>query len=689
MREKATEKKIYDEFDHYIIPPIMKERVQDPKEYKEFYENTVKDKAAIEKYWEQWANQLPWFRKWDQVLDDSNPPFFRWFVGAETNLAHLCLDWQIEQGRKNKIALIWEGEPYDKTRRRPMELRKFTYYDLYRRSNRIAYALKEKLGVKKGEILTFYMPMLPELIHYMLATQRLGAAHSIVYSGFSALSLAERVMASGSRIIVAADALYRRQKVVRLKEIVDEAIEICKENGHKVEHVIVYKRTERTDIPWNERRDIWHHEFLHYISENVRVETQRLNSNDISYLLYTSGTTGAPKGVQHGINGYAVGAYATMKLVFDIKEDDIYWCIADVGWVTGHSYVLYGPLMTGATVLIYEGAPDTPRPDRWWHMIERYGVTTFYTSPTAVRMAMKFPEDIIKEHDLSTLRIIHCVGEPLNPEAFRWTFKNLGKQNVISSSTWWMTETGHILTGHFPNLGKIFPLKPGTNGYPIPGVKLEVFNEDGKTTKPGKKGYLVITTPWPGMAMTLYQDPQRYVDTYWSKFSKKKENKWYFYPGDFAVKDQDGYLWILGRADDILKISGHRIGTAELESAMVMHPAVAEAACIGRPDEVKGEVPFVFTVLKQGFIPSSDFEKELKNHLRKTIGPIVASDVSIIFVDMVPKTRSGKIMRRVLRAVISEQELGDISTLEDEAAVDEAQMAYDYLKAVLEKGGTQ
>ena len=678
-----VEEKIYEEFEQYIIPPSWKDKVWDLKEYQKFYESTVKNKESIEKWWEEWANKLSWFKKWDKVLDDSNPPFYRWFVGAETNLAYLCLDWQIEQGRKNKVALIWEGEPYDEMTKRPKDFRKFTYGDLYRRTNRIAYALKEKLGVKKGEILTFYMPMIPELPLYMLAVQRLGVAHSIVYSGFSALALAERIIAAGSRIVITADALYRRGKIKPLKEIVDEAIEICEKRGHKVQQVIVVKRTDRPLIPWNKKRDIWHHDFIKNVSLNVVVKPERLGSEDMSYILYTSGTTGKPKGAQHSIAGYAVGLYATMKLIFDIKEDDIYWCVADIGWVTGHSYIVYGPLMTGTTTVMYEGAPDAPHPDRWWDVIEREGVTVFYTTPTSIRMLMKFPLDYVKKHDMSTLRIIHSVGEPINPEAFRWYFENIGKNNVVASSTWWMTETGQMLTGHFPGLGKIFPLKPGTNGFPLPGIKMEVVDEDGNPCPPGKRGYLIITTPWPAMFMTLYQAPQRYIDVYWSKFSK--DDQWRFYTGDFAVKDQDGYLWVLGRADDILKIAGHRVGTAEIESAMIKHPAVAEAACVGKPHELKGETAYIFTVLKEGFIPSPELEKEIKLHLRKTIGPIVASDVTILFVDMVPKTRSGKIMRRLLKAVITGQKLGDVTTLEDETAIKEAEKAYEYLRAAMEK----
>ncbi len=675
MAVEGRQEDIYKEFKQYIIPPDWKDKVWDIEDFKKFHENTTKDLESIKKWWEEWANKLPWFKKWDKVLDDSNPPFYRWFVGAQTNLSYLCLDWQIEQGRKNKLALIWEGEPVDE-RGNPTQVRKFTYYDLYREVNRVAYALKTKLNVKKQEILTFYLPMIPELPIYMLAVQRIGAAHSVVYSGFSALALAERAYDAGSRIIVTADGLYRRGKIIKLKEVVDEAIKILEERGQKIEKVIVVRRTPREDVPWTPERDEWHHDFIAGISPNVKVEPEKMEATNTSYVLYTSGTTGKPKGAQHSIAGYAVGLYATMKMIFDIRDDDIYWCTADIGWVTGHSYIVYGPLMTGTVTVMYEGAPDYPEPDRWWSIIERYGVTVFYTTPTAIRMLMKYPIDYIKKHDLSTLRIVHSVGEPINPEAFKWYFKNICNENCVASSTWWMTETGQMLTGHFPGLGKIFPLKPGTNGFPLPGVKMEIVDEDGNPCPPGVRGYLVITTPWPGMLMTLFKDPKRFIDVYWSKFP----GKMYYYTGDYAVKDQDGYIWVLGRADDVLKVAGHRIGTAEVESAMVTHPAVAEAACVGKPHPIKGEIPYIFTVLKEGYKPDENLANELKMHLRKTIGPVVASDARILFVDMVPKTRSGKIMRRLLKAVITGSSLGDITTLEDETAVEEAKKAYEYLR---------
>ncbi|MGQ9479087.1 MAG: acetate--CoA ligase [Thermoproteota archaeon] len=674
---------LYREFEVDIVPPSWKDKVWNKEDFKKWYWETVKSKEAMEAWWEKWANQIFWFKKWSKVLDDSNPPFYRWFVGGETNLAYLCTDWQIEQGRKNKLALIWEGEPWDEVTGQPKEVRKLTYYDLYRESNVISFALKEKLGIKKGEILTFYLPMIPELPLYMLAVQRLGARHSAVYSGFAADALATRAMAAGSKIIVTSDGLYRRGRIISLKPIVDEAVKICTQNGHKIEKVVVVKRIGN-DIPWNKDRDIWHHELISDVPKNVKIPVEWLGSDDFSYILYTSGTTAAPKGAQISVGGYAVSLYATIKMIFDVRDDDIYWCTADIGWVTGHSYIVYGPLMMGLTGIMYEGSPDYPGPDRWYSIIQRYGVTIFYTTPTAVRMLMKYPEELIRKYDFSTLRIIHSVGEPINPEAFKWLFTNIGRGNVVCSSTWWMTETGNILTGHFPGLGKIFPLKPGTNGYPIPGVTMEVLDDEGNVCPPNVRGYFAITSPWPGMLMTLYKDPQRYIDVYWSRFKGKR----YFYTGDFAVRDQDGYIWVLGRADDVLKVAGHRIGTAEVESAIIKHPAVAESACIGKSNPIKGEIPFIFVVLKQGYSPSQEIGNELKNHLRKTIGPMVASDAVIAFVNMVPKTRSGKIMRRLLRAVVEGAAVGDVTTLEDGVAVEEARKAYDAVKEAVKAAGS-
>ncbi len=678
MAKQAAD--LYKEFDVHIIPPSWKDKAWSPDDFKTWYATTVRDKKAIEAWWEKWANELFWFKKWNTVLDDSHPPFYRWFVGGETNLAYLATDWQIELGRKDKTALIWEGEPWDEASQKPKEVKKFTYGDLHRESNMISYALREKLKVKKGEILTFYVPMIPELPMYMLAVQRLGARHSIVYSGFSAEALATRAMDSGSRIIVAADGLIRRGKTVNLKPIVDDAVKICAKNGHKIEKVIVVKRVGQ-EIAWDKERDVWHHDLIADVPKNASVPAEKCGSEDFSYILYTSGTTAAPKGAQLPVGGYAVGLRATMQMIFDVRQDDVYWCTADIGWVTGHSYIVYGPFLMGLTSVMYEGAPDFPKPDRWWNILARHGVTLFYTAPTAIRMLMKFPEELVLKYDLSKVRIAHSVGEPINPEAFRWYYKNVGREDIVASSTWWMTETGHMLTGHYPGLGKIFPLKPGTNGYPLPGVTMEVLNDDGDPCPPNTRGYLAITSPWPGMLMTLFKDPQRYIDTYWSRF----KGRTYFYTGDFAVRDQEGYLWILGRADDVLKVAGHRIGTAEIESAMTRHPAIAESACVGKDDPVKGQTPFIFAVLRQGYAPTPELAAQVKAHLRSTIGPLVASDSTITFVDSVPKTRSGKIMRRLLKAIIAGATLGDVTTLEDGVAVQEAKKAFDDLKVALER----
>jgi acetyl-CoA synthetase len=678
MAKQAAD--LYKEFDVHIIPPSWKDKAWSPDDFKTWYATTVRDKKAIEAWWEKWANELFWFKKWNTVLDDSHPPFYRWFVGGETNLAYLATDWQIELGRKDKTALIWEGEPWDEASQKPKEVKKFTYGDLHRESNMISYALREKLKVKKGEILTFYVPMIPELPMYMLAVQRLGARHSVVYSGFSAEALATRAMDSGSRIIVAADGLFRRGKTVNLKPIVDDAVKICAKNGHKIEKVIVVKRVGQ-EIAWDKERDVWHHDLIADVPKNASVPAEKCGSEDFSYILYTSGTTAAPKGAQLPVGGYAVGLRATMQMIFDVRQDDVYWCTADIGWVTGHSYIVYGPFLMGLTSVMYEGAPDFPKPDRWWSILARHGVTLFYTAPTAIRMLMKFPEELVRKYDLSKVRIAHSVGEPINPEAFRWYYKNVGREDIVASSTWWMTETGHMLTGHYPGLGKIFPLKPGTNGYPLPGVTMEVLNDDGDTCPPNTRGYLAITSPWPGMLMTLFKDPQRYIDTYWSRF----KGRTYFYTGDFAVRDQEGYLWILGRADDVLKVAGHRIGTAEIESAMTRHPAIAESACVGKDDPVKGQTPFIFAVLRQGYAPTPELAAQVKAHLRSTIGPLVASDSTITFVDSVPKTRSGKIMRRLLKAIIAGATLGDVTTLEDGVAVQEAKKAFDDLKVALER----
>ena len=651
-------------FDEYIMNDKWRGRSIDVKSYWQFHAKSLEN---FEEFWASVAKELEWFKPWDKVLDASNPPFYKWFVGGRLNLSYLAVDRHVKTWRKNKLAIEWEGEPVDDAGY-PTDRRKLTYYDLFREVNRVACMLKCNFGIKKGDRITLYLPMIPELPITMLAAWRIGAITNVVFSGFSADALAERINDSQSRIVITADGFWRRGKVVRLKEVVDQALE--KASG--VEHVIVYPRLGLKDTPMTEGRDYLWTKVMQGIKPNVYIEPEPVESEHPSFILYTSGTTGKPKGIVHDTGGWAVHVYATMKWVFDIRDDDVYWCTADIGWVTGHSYVVLGPLMMGATEVIYEGAPDYPQPDRWWSIIERYGVTIFYTSPTAIRMFMRYGEEWPRRHDLSTLRIIHSVGEPINPEAWRWAYRVLGGEKVAFGSTWWMTETGGIVISHVPGL-YLVPMKPGTNGPPLPGFEVDVVDDSGKPAPPGVKGYLVIKRPWPGMLHGIWGDPERYIKTYWSRFPGM------FYAGDYAIKDQDGYIWVLGRADEVIKVAGHRLGTYELESTLVGHRAVAEAAVVGVPDPVKGEVPIAFVVLKQGVTPSEELRKELREHVRKTIGPI-AEPAQIFFVTKLPKTRSGKIMRRLLKAVATGAPLGDVTTLEDETSVEEARKAYEELR---------
>ncbi len=594
------------------------------------------------KFWENIAEELYWFEKWQKVLDDSKKPFYRWFVGGKINASYNCLDVNIKNGKKNKAAIIWESEQGD--------VRVLTYYQLYKEVCKFANVLME-LGVEKGDRVTIYMPMIPEAVVAMLACARIGAVHSVVFAGFSSHALRDRIEDAEAKIVVTADYGYRRGKLIPLKNNVDEALK----GNTTVENVVVYRRAGEK-INFVEGRDLWWHELMEDASNKCSAE--KLDSEHPLFILYTSGTTGKPKGVVHVHGGYMVGVYITAKWVFDLKDSDIYWCTADIGWITGHSYVVYGPLSNGATVFIYEGAPDYPKPDRFWQIIERHGITIFYTAPTAIRMFMKYGEEWVKKHDLSTLRLLGSVGEPINPEAWKWFYRVVGKERCPIVDTWWQTETGMIMITPLPG---VTPLKPGSATKPFPGVFADVFDEQGKQAK---SGYLVITKPWPAMLRTLFNNPQRYIDTYWSKFEGV------YFAGDGAKKDKDGYFWIIGRIDDVLNVAGHRIGTAELESALVSHEAVAEAAVVGKPHEIKGESIVAFVILKSNYEPSEELKKELKNHVRKVIGPI-ATPEEIYFVKSLPKTRSGKIMRRVLRAILSGKEMGDLSTLEDLGAIEE------------------
>ena len=614
-----------------------------------------------ETFWQKIAEDLFWYEKNGpayQPTDD--PPYAEWFPLRKTNISYNALDRHVESWRKNKVAYYWEGENGER--------RTLTYYDLYKEVNRMAAVMK-KLGVREGDRVTIYLPMIPELPISMLASVRIGAIHSVIFAGFAAQAIADRVNDSKSKLIITADGGFRRGKVVEIKPIVDEALK----HTTTVEKVLVVKRAGNP-VSMLEDRDVWYHERA--VNGQPYVPPEKLEGMAPSFILYTSGTTGKPKGATHGTAGYMVWADFTQRVVFDVNDQDIYWCAADIGWVTGHTYIVYGPLITGVTSLIYEGAPDYPRPDRWWEIIERYGVTIFYTSPTSIRMHMKFGEDWVRKHKLSTLRILGSVGEPINPEAWSWYYKNIGGEKTPIVDTWWQTETGGIMISPQPGLGLV-PLKPGSATFPLPGVDAEVIGDDMQVTEPNEKGLLVIKRPWPGEFITLWGDHERFKTTYFSRF------KGMYYPGDFAMRDDDGYFWLLGRADEVLKVAGHRIGTIELENALISHPAVAESAVIGKADPIKMQVPVAFVILRPGNTPSPQLRVELINHIRQTIGPIAAPQ-NLYFVNRLPKTRSGKIMRRIIGAVVEERSLGDTTTLEDETRVEEARKAYEDFKAEIQ-----
>lgn len=665
-QEKQGEEEIELPFQERIIPPSMRLRTITPEQYYALHRPTVEE---LERFWESKARELDWFKPWDRVLDNLNPPFYRWFIGGEINASYLAVDRHAKSWRRNKVAIAWEGEPWEGG---PRETRKLTYLDLYREVNRAAYILKEVYGVRKGDRIGIYLPMIPELPIFMLASARIGAVFTVVFSGFSAQALSDRMNDAEAKVLITADGGWRRGKVIPLKEIVDRALE----SAPSVKGVLVVRRTG-TQVQMREGRDSWYHEALSRVPENAYVEPERVRSEDPLYILYTSGTTGKPKGIVHDTGGYMVLLHHTMQQVFDVRDTDVYWCAADIGWVTGHSYIVFGPLMEGLTGVIYEGALDYPSPDRWASVLERHRVSLLYISPTAIRSFMRQGEKWVEGHDLSSVRLMHSVGEPINPEAWKWFHRNVGRGEVPFGSTWWMTETGGIMISITPG-GYMVPMKPGTNGPPIPGISPEVVGEDGRPVPPGEKGYLVITKPWPGMPLTINRDPERYVKVYWSKFPGV------FMAGDYAVKDQDGYFWILGRADEVLKIAGHRIGTYELESALVQHPAVAEAAVVGVPDQLRGEVAEAFLILRSGYSPGEGLKEEIVRTVRENYGSIAVFR-DIHFVTKLPKTRSGKIMRRVIRATATDAPVGDITTLEDETAVDEVRKAMEEFKEEVRK----
>ena len=590
------------------------------------------------------GKELKWFKKWTKVLDDSGKPFYKWFVGAKTNIVHNALDRHLTTPTRNKLALIWEGENGD--------LRTFSYFALAREVCRFANVLKS-MGVNKGDRVTIYLPRIPELPIAMLACAKIGAVHSVVYGGFSVESLHGRIEDSESRVLVTADGGYMRGKAINLKAIADEALQ----RAGTVEHVIVVRRTKEK-VNMEVGRDYYYDELMALpmsrAGTNGRCPTEVMDAEDPLFLLYTSGTTGRPKAIIHTHGGYQVGVATTLKYAFDMKPEDRYWCAADPGWITGHSYIVYGPLILGATSMMYEGAPTYPYPDRWWRIVENYGISILYTAPTAIRGLMRFGESWANRHDLSSLRLLGTVGEPINPEAWRWYHRVIGKEKCPIIDTWWQTETGMFMITPVPS----FPLKPGSGTKPFPGIQAEVLDDEGKPVKVGEEGKLVITTPWPAMLRGIYKDPEGYEKQYWSTYPGK------YFTGDSAKIDEDGYFWIIGRVDDVIKVSGYRLGTAEIESALVSHPAVSEAAAIGMPHEVRGNCIYAYVILRVGQTATPQLVEELANHVAREIGPI-AKPERIEVVTSLPKTRSGKIMRRVLKARAQGLPEGDVSTLEE------------------------
>lgn len=631
------------------------EKVYPKRILKEEWEKSIENP---EMFWTEKAKAIDWYKTWDKVLDDSNPPFYKWFCGGKLNACYNALDRHLNTPRKNMLAYIWEAENG--------EVRTYTFYQLYREVNRLAQIFKD-FGLKKGDRVAVYLPMILELPITLLATARIGAVHTVIFSGFSAEALADRVRNCEAKLLVTSDGAYRRGKTIALKDTADRAMQ----NTPSVEKTIVVRRTGQ-NVSMKEGRDYWYHEMMTNVRQDAYVTPEPMEATEPLFILYTSGTTGKPKGVQHGTGGYLVWSYWTLKWGFNPDETDIWWCTADIGWITGHTYNVYAPLTLGTASLLFEGTPDYPAQDRWWTMIENHGVTILYTTPTAIRMFMKFGEEWINKHNLSTLRLLGSVGEPINPEAWRWYYRVVGKGKLPIIDTWWQTETGGFMIAPLSGL-ELVPLKPGSATNPLPGVQAEVLDERGQPAPVGSRGFLVIKEPWPGMLETLWKDPERYRQTYFGRWPNV------YLTGDYAIKDIDGYFWLLGRADEVLKVAGHRIGTVELESELVSHPAVSEAAVMGKEDPIKGEVPVAFVVLRSGFSPSEELRAELVRHIRTSIGPI-ATPNAIVMVKKLPKTRSGKIMRRLLKAVLVGAELGDVSTLEDETSVEDIKTTYDELK---------
>ena len=627
----------------------QKAHIKSLEEYQALYD---KAKADPQAFWAELATQeLDWFQKWDAVLD-WQPPFAKWFVNGKINISYNCLDRHLTTWRKNKAALIWEGEPGDS--------RTLTYAQLHREVCQMANVIKQ-LGVQKGDRVSIYMPMIPEAAIAMLACARIGAVHSVVFGGFSAEALRDRLNDGQAKLVITADGGFRKDTAVGLKAQVDKAL--ANDAAPTVTNVLVVQRTKQ-QIHMESGRDHWWHDLQKGASANCPAEP--MDSEDLLFILYTSGSTGKPKGVVHTTGGYNLYTHITTKWIFDLQDTDVYWCTADVGWITGHSYIVYGPLSNGATTLMYEGAPRPSNPGCFWDVIEKYGVTIFYTAPTAIRTFMKMGEHLPNARDLSSLRLLGTVGEPINPEAWMWYQRVIGNSNCPIVDTWWQTETGGIMITALPGA---IPTKPGSATLPFPGIVADIVDQEGEPVTNESGGYLVVKHPWPGMMRTLYNDADRFRRTYW-EYLHPKDGEFVYFAGDGAHKDEDGYFWVMGRVDDVINVAGHRLGTMEIESALVSHPAVVEAAVVGKPDEIKGEEIVAFVTLQNTQQPSDELVKELKQHVVKEIGAI-ARPGEIRFTDALPKTRSGKIMRRLLRSLAAGEEVtGDTSTLEDRTVLD-------------------
>jgi len=654
----ATEKKaeqagttieaLYQEDRRIPPPPEFTQRALVPDE--SIYQ---KANQNLEAFWAEQAESIDWFKKWDRVMK-WEPPWVQWFIGGKLNVSYNCLDRHLKTWRRNKAAIIWEGEPGDE--------RVLTYNDLHREVNKFANVLK-KLGVKKGDRVAIYMPMIPELPIALLACTRLGAPHTVVFGGFSPESLRDRINDAEARVLVTADGGYRRGGIVPLKQNVDESLK----GTPSITAVVVVKRVgDVAPIHMQEGRDHWWHTLMQDAA--LYCEPEKMDAEDPLYMLYTSGTTVKPKGIVHTTGGYLVGVTATFKWIFDTRDEDIFWCTADIGWVTGHSYVIYGPLAAGATTVMYEGSPDWPAKDRFWALIEKHRINILYTAPTAIRAFMGWGSEFPAKHDLSSLRLLGSVGEPINPEAWIWYYEQIGNKRCPIVDTWWQTETGMILISPLPG---VTTLKPGSATRPLPGIQADIFDENGNSVPLGGGGYLVLKGPWPAIARTLYKDPDRYVKTYFSRFGPN-----IYFTGDGANRDSEGYFWLMGRIDDVMNISGHRISTAEVESALVSHPTVAEAAVVGKPHALKGQAISAFVTLKAGVSGSKERIDELKKHVTEKIGALARPD-DIFFTAELPKTRSGKIMRRLLRDIAEGRALGDTTTLADPNVVSKLRTQYE------------